>query len=128
MHSESLPFFPNTHEVQPELPGAAAQAEVPRGGLNLVDMKFHAVPPKARTSTSESFSSVSTRMATSESGRKKSARCERIVVSTPTHCANFPDWSRPSDPYGSGWMRKRYQDSSCDSMPQPNWWTPATSY
>src|SRR5258708_1080526 len=121
MHCESFPFLPNAHEVQPGSPGAFWHTEVPRGGLNVVDMKFHAVPPNERTSTSESFSSVKTRMATSESGRRKSARCARIVGSTPTHPANFPVFSRATHAYGSGWMRNRYQDSSCDSMPQPNW-------
>jgi hypothetical protein len=32
----------------------------------------------------------------------------------------------PIEAYGSGWMRKRYQLSSCDSMPHPNACTPAT--
>ena len=67
--------------------------------------------------------------ATSESGRRKSARCARIVVSTPTHCATWllPCATVLSDAYGSGWTRKRYQLSSCDSMPHPNWCTPTTS-
>ena len=50
------------------------------------------MPPIVRTSISESFSSVRTTMSTSESGRRKSARCCRIVVSTPLHDAT----SRPS--------------------------------
>src|SRR5882672_4670171 len=126
MHCGSVLLLPNAHEVQAGSSGCVRQIEVPRGGKNgavgLVDevMKFHAVPPNERTSTSESFSSLRTSTATSESGRRKSARCARIVVSTPTHCASLPALSRPSDAYGSGWIRNRYQDSSCDSMPQPN--------
>src|SRR4029077_17720827 len=68
MHSESLLCPPNAHDVQPGPFGLVRQMAVPRGGGKLRDMKFHAVPLKLRTSTSESFSSVSTTIATSESG------------------------------------------------------------
>jgi hypothetical protein len=48
-----------------------------------------------------------------------------MVVSTPTQVALAPTVA--SESYGSGWMRKRYQLSSCDSMPQPDSPAPPTS-
>ena len=46
-------------------------------------------------------------------------------MSTPLHCALPPLFT--SVKYGSGWTRKRYQLSSCDSMPQPDSPAPPTS-
>ncbi len=91
LHWGSLALVPKAHEVHAALLTVAGspdwQADVPRGGGKVLDMKFHPVPPNERTSTSESSSSVNTMIASSESGRRKSARCARIVVSTPTHWA-----------------------------------------
>src|ERR1700678_4422825 len=77
----------NAHEVQAELPGSVAQIDVPSGGWKLLSSQLTPMPPIVRTSTSESSSSVKTTMRTSESGRRKSARCCKIVVSRPLHDA-----------------------------------------
>ena len=102
----------------PEFEAFSAHPDVPRGGSKFGAMSHQAFPPADRTSISESFSSVRSMMATSESGRRKSWRCLRIVASTPYHCA-LPLASSARVSYGSGWTRKRYQLSSCDSIPQP---------
>jgi len=56
-------------------------------------MYAHACPPIASGSTtSPEFSSVNITTRTTESGLRKSWRCCRIVASTPTRQAVFPNW------------------------------------
>src|SRR5579862_9103005 len=93
------------------------QPEVPRGSGVALFIQATACPFRERTSISESFSSLRTTTSTRESGRRNSRRSRRIVVSTPLHEATPPFTTIES--YGSGWTRKRYQLSSCDSMPHP---------
>ena len=70
---------PLAHDVQFLSPGFELHCEVPLGGSNAVLMNRYPCPPSERTSISESFSSVRTMIATSESGRRKSRRSWRIV-------------------------------------------------
>ena len=64
-------------------------------------------------------------MASSESGRRKSWRCWSSLASMPVKVSTLllavTDWN------GSGCTRKRYQLSSCASMPHPVSPTPVTS-
>src|SRR5579884_1045368 len=61
--------------------------------------------------------------ATSESGRRKSWRCWRIVASTPWYDAMFDLTTICAN--GSGWTRNRYHASFCASKPHPCSCTPA---
>ena len=131
MQSESVEaLLLCAHDWQAADPGFDGHAEVAFGGLKLAAIQLTPSPLIDRTSTSESFSSLRSTMRTSESGRRKSARSWRIVSSTPCHVA----WRLPPPEsfdvpmlwYGSGWTRKRYQLSSCDSIPQPKTPTPPT--
>src|SRR5258708_31456304 len=125
MHCES-PLLPWAHDWHPLDAGFDVHADGPLGGLKALAIQLTPRPPIERTSISESFSSLRTTMTTSEAGRRKSWRSWRIVVSTPFQVP----WAKPVESlvvtmlwYGSDWTRKRYQLSSCDSMPHPN--TPA---
>ncbi|MBL0194564.1 MAG: hypothetical protein IPQ09_10160 [Myxococcales bacterium] len=98
----TLGSFLKPQEVQSALPGSASHAEVPFGAVepprlgsrcapatpteagNAVFMNAQPWPPRASGSTAESSSSVSMTIATSESERRKSARCRRMVSSTPS--------------------------------------------
>src|SRR5580658_7901791 len=75
-------------------------ADVPLGGGKPEDIQLNPCWPSDRTSISESFSSARTVIVTSESGRRKSCRCCRTVVSTPDQLAWLSTSVRLS--YGSG--------------------------
>src|SRR5258708_17938463 len=128
MHCES-PLLPWAHDWHPLDAGFDGHADVPLGGLKAPAIQLTPRPPIERTSISESFSSLKTTTRTSESGRRKSWRSWRMVVSTPFQLP----WEKPFESlvvlmlwYGSGWTRNRYQLSSCDSMPHPNTPVPPT--
>src|ERR1039458_5795701 len=68
-------------------------------------------PAMVSGSAASSFSSVTTMTAIAESGRRKSARCWRIVASIPLKVAELPFLTMLWN--GSGWTRNRYQASFC---------------
>ncbi len=75
--------------------------------------------------TDVSFRSLTTTITSSESGRRKSARCWRTVVSTPS-VTRLLLASSCTLAHGAGSTRKRYHASFCDGNAHPEAPTPLT--